>query len=139
MINGWENSTFSGSISKFSVSGIDWLQILWRGDLASNGLNGSVADAQGIVLNFLQSHYELRCERLHVSVPASEILAEAVELHPSVGDDRFFANSKFRRTRFRIALPQCKVTGVDCVILASIFQSKHTDRLSQKAGQNNVQ
>jgi hypothetical protein len=108
------DSTFSCSIGKFSVSGIDWLQILWQGDLASNGLNGSVADAQEIVLNFRQSQYELRCGRLHVSVPASEILAEAVELHPVVGDDRFFASSKFRRTRFRIALPQCKVTGADC-------------------------
>jgi hypothetical protein len=108
------DSTFSGSISKFSVSGIEWLRILWQGDLASNGLNGSVADAQEIVLNFRQSQYELRCKRLHVSVPASEILADAVELYPVVGDDRFFASSKFRRTRFRIALPQCKVTGADC-------------------------
>ena len=109
------DSTFSGSIGKFSVSGIDWLQVLWQGDLASKGLNGSVADAREIVLTFLQSQYELRCGRLHVSVPASEILAETLELHPLVGDDRFFASSKFRRTRFRIILPQCRVTGADCL------------------------
>lgn len=109
------DSTFSCSIGKFSVSGIAWVQILWRGDIASKDLNGTVADAREIVLNFRQSQYELRCARLHVSVPDSEILAEALELHPSVGDDKFFASSKFRRTRFRIVLPQCKVTGADCL------------------------
>jgi len=34
------------------------------------------------VLSFRQSQYELRCARLRVSVPDSEILAEALELHP---------------------------------------------------------
>ena len=108
------DSTFSCSIGKFSVSGIAWLQILWRGDIASKDLNGSVADAREIVLTFRQPQYELRCGRLRVSVPDSEILAEALELHPLVGDDKFFASSKFRRTRFRIVLPQCRVTGADC-------------------------
>ena len=108
------DSNFSCSIGKFSVSGIAWLQILWRKDIASKDLNGSVADAREIVLTFRQSQYELRCGRLRVSVPDSEILAEALELHPLVGDDKFFAGSKFRRTRFRIVLPHCRVTGADC-------------------------
>ncbi len=38
-----------------------------------------------------------------------------LELHPLVSDDKFFSSSKFRRTRIRINLPQCKVTGADCV------------------------
>jgi hypothetical protein len=48
-------------------------------------------------------------------VPGSEIIAEALELHPLVGDDTFFASRKFRRTRFRMDLPQCSVTGADCL------------------------
>ena len=54
------DSTFSCSIGKFSVSGIDWLQIFWQGDIVSKGLNGSVADAREIVLTFQRSQYELR-------------------------------------------------------------------------------
>jgi len=46
------DSTFSCSIAKFSVSGIGWVQILWRGDIVSKDLNGLVADAREIVLNF---------------------------------------------------------------------------------------
>jgi hypothetical protein len=106
------DSTFSCNITKFSVSGIGWVQVLWHGDKA---LIGSVADAQEIVLTFRQSQYELRCKRLRASVPGSEIVAEALELHPLVGDDTFFASRKFRRTRFRMDLPQCSVTGADCL------------------------
>jgi hypothetical protein len=106
------DSTFSCNITKFSVSGIGWVQVLWHGDKA---LNGSVADAREIVLTFRQSQYELRCKRLCASVPGSEIIAEALELHPLVGDDTFFASRKFRRTRFRMDLPQCSVTGADCL------------------------
>ena len=108
------DSNFSCSIGKFSMSGIAWLQILWQGDIASKGLTGAVADAREIVLIFRTSQYELRCGRLRVSVPDSEILAEALEFHPLAGDHKFFARSKFRRTRFRISLPQCRVTGADC-------------------------
>ena len=108
------DSSFSCSIGKVSVSRIGWLQILWEGDIAAKGLNNAVADAREIVLTFRQSQYELRCKRLRVSVPDSEIVAEAMELHPLVGDDKFFASSKFRRTRFRIVLPHCSVTGADC-------------------------
>ena len=109
------DSTFSCSIAKFSVSGIGWVRVLWQGDIVSKCLNGSVAEARKIVLNFRQSQYELRCAWLRISVPDSEILAEALELRPLVEDDKFFADSKFRRTRFRIVLPQCRVTGADCL------------------------
>jgi hypothetical protein len=108
------DSTFSCSIGKLSVSGIAWLPILWQGVTSSKGTNDLVADGREIVLNFRRSQYELRCGRLRVSVPHSEVLVEAVELHPLVGDDRFFASSKFRRTRFQIVIPQCRVTGADC-------------------------
>jgi len=46
--------------------------------------------------------------------PGSEIFLEALELRPMVDNDKFFASSAFRKTRIRINIPQCKVTGVDC-------------------------
>ena len=67
------DSTFSCSIAKFSLSGIGWVPILWRGEIASKDLNGSVADVREMVLSFRQSQYELRCGRMRVSVPDSEI------------------------------------------------------------------
>ena len=127
------DSTFSCSIGNFSVSGISWLQILWQGDIASKSLNNAVADAREIVLTFQRSQYEFRCGRLRVSVPDSEILADALDLHPLVVDDNFFASSKFRRTRFRIVLPQCSVMGAD---FSGLLQGKTYRARSVKV--NNV-
>ena len=109
------DAAFSCRIAEFSVSGIGWVRILWQGDNASKAFSSSIAEARDIVLSFQQSQYELRCGRLRVSVPDSEISAEALDLHPLVEDDNFFAGSKFRRTRFRIDIPQCSVTGVNCL------------------------
>jgi hypothetical protein len=107
------DSSFSCSIGTFSVGGIAWVQVFWNRDSASKGLNGLGADARDIALIFRKSQYELRCGRLHASVPDSELAADALELHPLIGDDTYFASRKFRRTRFRIVLPQYRMTGSD--------------------------
>ena len=108
------DSTFSCSIGKVSVGRIAWLRILRHGDGASKALNGAVAEVREIALTFRRSPYEFRCRRLRVSLPDSEISTDAMELHPVINDDKFFASSTFRRTRFRINIPQCRVTGADC-------------------------
>lgn len=111
------DGTFSGNMGPFSVSGIGWMHLLWGGSLAPDDFANSVVDAQDIVLNFPQSHYELRCERLRVSVPDSEMVAESLELHPLAGDEEFFRGSKFRRTRFSLVTSQCSVMGLACLEL----------------------
>ena len=111
------DGTFSSNMGPFSVSGIGWMHLLWGGSLAPNDFANSVVDAQDIVLNFPQSQYELRCGLLRVSVPDSEIVVEALKLHPSGDDEQFFAGSKFRRTRFRLVVPHARVMGLACLEL----------------------
>ncbi|MGA9363479.1 MAG: hypothetical protein WBW16_03835 [Bacteroidota bacterium] len=111
------DGTFSSNMGSFSVSGIRWMHLLWGGNLAPNDFASSVVDAKDIVLKLPQSQYELRCKRLRVSVPDSEIVAEALELHPLMDDEQFFAGSKFRRTRFRLVIPRCRVVGSACLEL----------------------
>jgi hypothetical protein len=102
---------FSSTLGQLSVSGISWMHLLWGGSLTANDFAKSAADAQHFVLNLPKSHYTLRCERLRVSVPDSEIVVEAVKFHPSGDDEQFFAESKFRETRFRLVAPHASVTG----------------------------
>jgi len=111
------NGTFSSYIGSFSVSGIGWMHLLWGGSLAPDDFANSVLDAQDIVLTFPQSQYELRCGRMRVSVPDSEIVVEALKLHPLGDDEQFFAGSKFRRTRLSLVTPQCSVMGLACLDL----------------------
>lgn len=106
------DGTFSSTMGPFSVSGIGWMHLLWGGNLAPNDFVNSVVDAHNIVLNFPQSQYEFRCERLRVSVPDSEMVAKSLKLHPLVDDEQFFSDSKSRRTRFSLMTPQCSVKGL---------------------------
>jgi hypothetical protein len=111
------DSTFSGNVGPFYVSGIGWMNLLWGGSLGLNDFANSIADAKDIMLKLPQLHYELRCERLCVSVPDSEIVVEAFELHPLGDDEQFFAGSKFRETRFHLVIPHARVMGLACLEL----------------------
>jgi hypothetical protein len=98
-------------MAALSVNGISWLRLLRH---KNKPFDRVTADAREIALTFPRAQSEIQCGRLRVSVPDSEISAEAGELHAVVRDDAFFASRKFRRTRFRIFLPLCKATGADC-------------------------
>src|SRR5512143_220468 len=106
------DSTFSSTIGPFSVSGISWMHLLWGGTLGRKDFANSVVDVHDIQLNFPQEQYALRCDLLRVSVPDSEIVVEALQLHPTGDDEQFFAGSKFRRTRFRVIVPRARVMGL---------------------------
>ena len=109
------DSTLSGSIASYSVSGIGWLELLWAQGLVLNGFTGTVLDARGIVVNFRQEQYELRCGLLHISVPDSEIVIDSLKIHPSGDDEQFFAASRFRKTRFRAVVSDARVVGLACL------------------------
>jgi hypothetical protein len=111
------DGTFSSNTGKFSVSGIRWMHLLWGGSLAPNDFAKSAIDAENIVLDLPKSRYKLRCERLLVSVPDSEIVFEAVKFYPSGDDEQFLAGSKFRETRFRLVAPHARVMGFACLEL----------------------
>lgn len=106
---------FSSTIGSLSVSGIDWIHLLWGGTLAPADFAGSVVSAQDIVLNFTEAQYVLRCEFIRVSVPDSEIRADALTFLPALDDQHFFAESRFRKTRFNLATQQVRLTGVACL------------------------
>ncbi len=106
------DGSFSGSVGPFSVSGVGWRHLLWGGNIGPKELANIEFDAQDIMLDFPMSQYRLRCGRLHVSVPDSLMVADALELNPIAGDEQFFRASKFRSTRFRLLAPHCSVTGL---------------------------
>ena len=109
------DSTLSGTIAAYSVSGIGWFELLWARGLVLNGFTGTVLEARGIVVNFQREQYELRCGLLHVSVPDSEIVVDTLTIHPSGDDEQFFAGSRFRRTRFQAVVPHARVSGLACL------------------------
>ncbi len=109
------DSTLSGTIDAYSVSGIGWLELFWARGLALNGFTGTVLDARGIVVNFTREGYELHCGLLHISVPDSEIVIDSLKIYPSGDDGQFFAASRFRKTRFRAVVSDARVVGLACL------------------------
>jgi hypothetical protein len=106
------DSTFSGNIGPFSVSGISWMYLLWGGSLGPADFAKSVVIVHDVVLSFPASHYELRCKRVSVSSRDSEVLVEALKLQPPGDDELFFRGSKFRNNRLRLVVPKVKVSGL---------------------------
>jgi hypothetical protein len=114
------DSSVSCSISRLSLSGISRIRLLLAGGVvAPEDLECADVHAKGITVKFPRSLYELHCERLSVSMPDSEIVIHMLKLHPSGDDEQFFEGSVFRRTRYRLLIPQCTVKGSACL---SIFE-----------------
>lgn len=112
-----KDSSLYCTVASYSASQIGWLELLWARGLVPSGFTGTVLDAHGIVVNFPLKNYELRFEQVRVSVPDSGMAVKGLSLHPSGGDERLFSRSKFRQTRFRIAVPHAAVTGLACLEL----------------------
>ncbi len=111
------DSTFTCSTASLSIRGISWVKILWKRDFALNDLKSSVIDVQKIVLNFRRSQDELSIRMLNISVPDSQMVTDSIKYHSLINDEKFFAKSEFRQTRFRFILPQLKIMGLDYLAL----------------------
>jgi hypothetical protein len=121
------DSTFSGSVASISVGGIGWIKILWERDFALNDLTSSVIDAQKIVLNFQKSQDEFLIGMLNISIPDSQMTIDSIKYYSLLNDEKFFAKSKFRQTRFRFDIPQLKIMGLDYLALfnGNIYKAKN--------------
>jgi hypothetical protein len=98
--------------SQISLTGVRWGRLLWGRKALVEVLAHAGLDATNLHAEFPQALYQLRCARVRASVPGSELLLQGTDLYPVVGDEVFFAADTFRRTRFRLAVPECRVLGL---------------------------
>lgn len=106
-------TNMSLDLGQMTLTGIPWRRILlktrdWDDILAQTNL-----DLINLKAEFPRAQYGLRCARLHASVPTLELIAQELRLEPLVEDETFFASHEFRATRFRVVLPECRVTGLE--------------------------
>jgi hypothetical protein len=97
---------------RISVMGVRWIGLLSGASTLANVLANASLDATNLDMEFRQTHYEIRCARLQASAPSSELSAQGIELRPLGSDEEFFAARSFRRTRFHVVVPECKVLGL---------------------------
>lgn len=112
-----KTSDLTYSAASFSVKGISWIKVLRQSDFTPNIITSSSIEAQNIVLNFRKSQNELCIEKLHISVPDSDLVIDSVKYYPLIDDEQYFSKSQFRQTRFRFDIPHIQIIGLDCLAL----------------------
>lgn len=109
------DSSFTATAGTVAVSGINWISLLWGKSLNSENSGGLVVEIDSIISVITSSQYTLLCGQLHISASDSFITIRDFEFRPIFDDEQLFASSDYRKTRYRVAIPQVEVKGVDCV------------------------
>ncbi len=104
------NSTLK--IGQISLAGVRWLRFLWGSPTLSAVLARTNIDALNLDWEFPRWRYGIRCARLRASLPGSALIARGAELRPLLTDEKLFAKSAYRTTRFRVIVPECAVSGL---------------------------
>jgi len=97
---------------RISLTGVRWARFLWGTAAPAEVLAQASLDAANIEVKLPQAQYGVRCARLRASVPGAELIAEGTELRSLGGDEAFFAAHAFRKPRFHVVLPECRVQGL---------------------------
>jgi hypothetical protein len=97
---------------RISLAGVRWARLFWGTAGLGEVLAVARLEATNLDVEFPSARYGIRCARLRASVPGSELLAEGTELRTLAGDEEFFAAHDFRTTRFHVAAPECRVSGL---------------------------
>jgi hypothetical protein len=100
-------------IDQVTLTGVRWARLLWGQAALAEVLARASLDAANLNLVLPEVQYRIRCARLRVSVPDSELIAEGAELQPLVEDEARFAAGAFRTTRYRVVVPECRVRGLE--------------------------
>ena len=106
---------------QISLRGVRWDRLLWGTATLTDIVDKASLDATNLDVEFPDAHYGIQCKRLRSSVPTRELYAEGTELRTLAGDKEFFAAHPFRTTRYLVALPELKISGV---MYADLFQGK---------------
>ena len=102
----------TASAGSMSATGVNWGRLLTGERNPARLFSGARLDIADLSAAVLDAEYRLRCARLRISVPNSEILAQAIQLQLVGSEEAFFAAAPFRRVRYRVAVASCALRGV---------------------------
>jgi hypothetical protein len=102
----------SVTIGQVSLTDVRWVRLLVGTASLEDILVKSRLDVTNLHMEFPQASYQIHCTRLHASMPDSELRAEGIDLQTLAGDEPFFAERAFRRPRFHVVVPECRIFGL---------------------------
>jgi hypothetical protein len=111
VVLGATNTTLE--IGQVTLTGVRWARLLWGQVALAEVVDRASLEAANLKVVFPEGQYGIRCARLRMSVPDSELIAEGTELQPLIEDEALFAAGAFQKTRYRVVLPECRVRGLE--------------------------
>jgi hypothetical protein len=100
------------SAGSISASGVNWGRLLLGKRHPAQIFSGAQLEVTDLSAVLLEAEYRVQCGHLRISVPDSEIVAQALTLQLVGSDEAFFAAAPFRRVRYRVAVASCSLRGV---------------------------
>jgi hypothetical protein len=104
------NSTLK--VGRISLTGVRWARLLWGTAAWADVLAKASLEATNLDAEFPRAHYRILCARVRASVPGAELVAEGAELRTLAGDEEYFGAHNFRKSRFHVVVPECRVSGL---------------------------
>jgi hypothetical protein len=107
------NAAWSCQVRALALTGVPWVNFLLGERRPSRMLTESMVQADHVTFEFSKAQYQLRFRQLRGSVPERQILADDLDLGPTVSDQEFFAAREYRRPRLRLRAPRLVVSGLE--------------------------
>ena len=101
------------SAGSISATGVRWSRLLVGNPNPAQIFSSAQLEVTDLSVVLPEAEYRAECGYLRISVPDSEITAQALTLQLVVSDEAFFASAPFRRVRYRLAVASCSLRGVD--------------------------
>ena len=100
------------SAGSISATGVHWGRLLVGKPNPAQIFSSAQLEVTDLSAVLPEAEYRVQCGHLRISVPDSEIVAQALTLQLVVSDEAFFASAPFRRVRYRLAVVSCSLGGV---------------------------
>ncbi len=100
------------SAGSISATGVHWGRLLVGKPNPAQIFSSAQLEVTDLSAVLPEAEYRVQCGHLRISVPDSEIVAQALTLQLVASDEAFFASAPFRRVRYRLAVASCSLRGV---------------------------
>lgn len=100
----------------FSMRGIKWFKLL-KDKINQEVIDESKIDLHDVKLRFYNDHQLINLGEININIPEKHLLLDSIQIHPLISDEKLFALSKYRQTRFRFKISRIEITNTNLLEL----------------------
>jgi len=106
------SSEGAASVGRISLAGARWPKLFWSKGNIFDGLAQAKLEGSRLQLELFQQHCIIICGEFSGSAAGGDFAINDFEFKPSLGGEVFLMTNAFRTTRYHLAVPRCRVSGL---------------------------